>query len=82
MGKKENKDEFINNQTGKYPEFTKKLEDKETIENELISLNQDINEIFNIQNDIAKLKEKLGEIKTEHKYFNTYEEHICQKSED
>lgn len=73
LGKKENKDEFINNQTGKYPEFTKKLEDKETIENELISLNQDINEIFNIQNDIAKLKEELGEIKTEHKYFNTYE---------
>lgn len=73
LGKKENKDEFINNQTGKYPEFTKKLEDKETIENKLISLNQDINEIFNIQNDIAKLKEELGEIKTEHKYFNTYE---------
>lgn len=73
LGKKENKDDFINNQTGKYPEFTKKLEDKETIENELISLNQDINEIFNIQNDIAKLKEELGEIKTEHKYFNTYE---------
>lgn len=73
LGKKENKEEFIKNQTGQYPEFTQKIEDKVMIENELIKLNQDINEIFNIQNDIAKLKEELSEIKIEHRYFNTYE---------
>lgn len=73
LGKKENKDDFINNQTGEYPEFSEKLEDKATLESSLINLNQDVSEIFNIQNDIAILKEELNEVKTEHKYFNTYE---------
>lgn len=73
LGKKENKEEFINNQTGEYVEFNPKLEDKSILENRLITLNQDIHEIFDIQNDIAKLKEELSEVKIEHKYFNTYD---------
>lgn len=73
LGKKENKENFIEKQTGEYPKFSEKLEDKETLESTLINLNQDVSEIFNIQNDIAKLKEKLSEIQVEHKYFNTYE---------
>lgn len=73
LGKKENKEEFINNQTGEYVRFSERLEDKTILENRLINLNQDIGEIFDIQNDIAKLKEQLDEIKIEHKYFNTYD---------
>ena len=73
LGKKENKEDFINNQTGEYVKFSKKLEDKANLENKLIALNRDISEIFDIQNDIAKLKEQLGEVKIEHKYFNTYD---------
>ena len=73
LGRKENKDDFINKQTGKYPEFSAKLQEKVDIENKIISLNQDVKEIFNIQNEIAKLKEELSEVKLEHKYFNQYE---------
>lgn len=73
LGKKENKEDFINNQTGEYVKFSEKLEDKANLENKLIALNRDISEIFDIQNDIAKLKEQLGEVKIEHKYFNTYD---------
>ena len=73
LGKKENKDEFIKNQKGKYPNFSKELLEKEIIENELINLNQNISEIFDIQNDLAKLKEQLSELKVEHDYFNVYE---------
>ena len=73
LGRKENKDDFINKQTGKYPEFSEKLQEKVEIGNKIISLNQDVKEIFNIQNEIAKLKEKLSEVKIEHKYFNQYE---------
>lgn len=73
LGKKENKESFIKAQTGRYAEFSKELENKEMLENKLVTLNSDINEIFNIQNDIAKLKEQLSEVRTEHKYFNTYE---------
>ena len=73
LGRKENKDDFINKQTGKYPEFSEKLQEKVEIGNKIISLNQDVKEIFNIQNEIAKLKEELSEVKIEHKYFNQYE---------
>lgn len=73
LGKKENKEDFIKNQTGKYVEFSEKLKDKVNLEKELIVLNRDINEIFNIQNNIAKLKEQLGDVETEHKYFNIYD---------
>ena len=73
LGKKENKDEFIQKQTGEYPQFTPKLENKQEIENEIAILNQEITEIFSIQNEIAKLKEILSETQIEHKYFNEYE---------
>ena len=73
LGKKENKDDFINNQTGKYPEFSTKLQEKADIENKVVNLNQEVKEIFNLQNEVAKLKEELSEVKIEHKYFNQYE---------
>ena len=73
LGKKENKEDFINNQTGEYAQFSEKLEDMFDLENKLITLNRELSEIFDIQNDIAKLKEQLGELQIEHKYFNTYE---------
>lgn len=73
LGKKENKEDFINNQTGEYVRFSEKLEDKTILENKLITLNRDIGEIFDIQNDIAKFKEQLSEVKIEHNYFNKYD---------
>ena len=72
LGKKENKEEFINNQTGKYPKFGDKLEDEYSIQNEILELNQSITKIFDIQNNIAKLREELNEIKIQHQYFNKH----------
>lgn len=73
LGKKENKENFINNQTGEYVKFSEKLENKDILENKLINLNRDITEIFEIQNDIAKLKKQIEEVKVERKYYNTYD---------
>lgn len=73
LGKKENKEEFIKNQTGEYIKFSEKLENKNILENKLVTLNRDIIEIFDIQNDIAKLKEQIDEVRVEHNYFNTYD---------
>lgn len=72
LGKRENKGEFINNQTGKYPIFEDKLENEYYIQNEILELNQSITKIFDIQNNIAKLREELNEIKLEHQYFNKH----------
>ena len=73
LGKKENKEEFINNQTGEYEEFSSEINDKESLKEKIVELNREISEIFDVQNDIAKLKEQLSEIKIEHKYFDAYE---------
>lgn len=71
LGKKENKEEFIKNQTGKYPKFDEALTNKLEIENEIIRLNEEIINIFSLKNNIAKLKEELNQIEVEHAYFNS-----------
>jgi len=73
LGKKDNKDEFINNQTGKYPQFEIVTGDTQNIEKEIMLLNQNVNRIFKIQNKMAKMKQELSEIRLEHEYFNKYE---------
>lgn len=73
LGRKNNKDEFINSQTGKYPEMELKIDDSQNLERELKLLNKDVNRIFEIQNEMAKMKQELSEIKLEHEYFNRYE---------
>ena len=70
LGKRENKEEFIKSQTGQYPAFAKKLENEFSVQNEVITLNQNIGKIFDVQNETAKLKEELSEIKVQHNYFN------------
>ena len=72
LGKRENKEEFINNQIGQYPKFGDKLEDEYSTQNEILELNQSITKIFDIQNNIAKLREELNEIKLQHQYFNKH----------
>ena len=72
LGKRENKEEFIENQTERYPKFESKLENEYSIQNEILELNQSITKIFDIQNNIAKLKEELNEIKLQHQYFNKH----------
>ena len=70
LGKRDNKEEFIQNQTGQYPKFSGELANEELIQNQIITLNRDMNSIFEIQNKIAKMREELSEIKTQHEYFN------------
>lgn len=72
LGKRENKEEFINNQTEKYPIFNDKLENEYSVQNEVLELNQSITKIFDIQNNIAKLKQELNDVKIQHQYFNKH----------
>lgn len=73
LGNKANKEEFIKNQTGKYPEFEQELINKTAYEDKIVQLNNEITKIFKLQNKIAKLKEELNAIKIEHSYFNKQE---------
>lgn len=53
----------------KYPKFSQELENDNIITSEVETLNKQIVEIFNVQNDIAGLKAELSEIKLQHEYF-------------
>lgn len=72
LGKKENKEKFIKEQTGEYITFASKIENVEKLEEKIGILNRSAIEIFNVQNKIAKLKESFREIEIEHKYFDKY----------
>ncbi len=74
LGKKENKEEFIKNQTGEYPEPEEDSSNEEILKEQVINLNQNISKIFELQNVIAKMKEKLSEINLEHQYFNKHQD--------
>lgn len=76
LGNRENKEEFINNQTGKYPIFEDELKNEYSIQNEILELNQSITKIFDIQDNIAKLREELNETKLQYKYFNKQHDNI------
>lgn len=73
LGKKEKREEFINNQTGEYPEFQNITEDENIIEDKITSLNKLVNEIFELQNDIAKLRTELDEIKLQYEHYKKNE---------
>lgn len=73
LGKNSNKVDFIESQTGKYPKFEVKLEDRKKLELEIENLNTDILRIFSLRNEIATLQDELNQIRTEHNYFNNQE---------
>lgn len=73
LGKNSNKVDFIERQTGKYPKFEVKLEDRKKLELEIENLNTDILRIFSLRNEIATLQDELNQIRTEHNYFNNQE---------
>lgn len=73
LGKKENKEEFINYQTGKYPAFGARLENRQELEKRINGLNADVIKIFELINTEAKLNEELSQINIEYKHFEKQE---------
>lgn len=73
LGKRDNKKEFINNQTGQYPEFDEPIEGRNELETKIEKLNSDIVKIFELKNKMAILKNELSQIQLEHMYFNKQE---------
>lgn len=76
LGKVDNKIEFINNQTGLYPKFENSLINEQFLEEKVGVLNNELQEIFTLQNDIANLKSLLEQVRLEHKHFDKYEKSI------
>ena len=70
LGRKENKENFIQNQNGLYPNFEYNENDKlETNPNKNKELIEQLEEFFNLQNNIAINKNILSELKIEIEHF-------------
>lgn len=70
LGKKENKETFIKNQTGIYPNI--KIKSTVSVK-EIAFLNKQLEEIFELKNQRAKSKELLEDVRIQHEYFNKNE---------
>lgn len=70
LGRKENKENFIQNQSGLYPNFEYNENDKiEANPNKNKELIEQLEEFFNLQNNIAINKNILSELKIEIEHF-------------
>ena len=78
LGKSSNKADFIENQTGIYPNFDIELENRKEVEEQIDGLNNDIIKIFSLRNEVAILKDELSQIQTEHDYFNRQEYEVLK----
>ncbi|SES90208.1 Superfamily I DNA and/or RNA helicase [[Clostridium] aminophilum] len=74
LGSFENKRKFIQNQTGKYPDLTeweKNQEDAIDIA-EIGAIEEKIQNVYRLQEEIARLKERKYEIEIEYRHFAEY----------
>lgn len=75
LGKKENKENFINNQTGVYPDMSSWKLDNSEEENIQLQLENDekiLNEMLMYKNELATLKQELDNMLLEKRYFDGY----------
>ena len=79
LGNKNNKEEFFDNQDKTYPSmhnWNLSNDEIKQIEDELITSEQQLNQMLEYQNKVSKLKQELDAITIEYKYFNDY----CKQS--
>ncbi len=73
LGNKDNKTEFVNSQTGKYPDLSGwEIGMHPGIMRELMDLSNKLHRVYEIREELAELREKKHEIELEYKYFEEY----------
>ncbi|MCI5969228.1 AAA domain-containing protein [Helicobacter sp.] len=75
LGKKDNIKQFLQNQSNAYPDFAQSItqERKDTLSQAIKKLNTQAQEIFVLQNAIAKQKSLLSALELEFRHFTTQE---------
>ena len=75
LGKRENKQAFIDGQTGLYPDMTtwsKTAQELITLKEQTETLSQEVEEYFGKQERLAVAKQELDALEVEAKYFDQY----------
>ncbi|EAH5200892.1 DNA helicase, partial [Campylobacter upsaliensis] len=75
LGKKDNIKQFLQNQSHTYPDFAQSItqEEKDTLYQAIQKLNTQAQEIFTLQNAIAKQKSLLSALELEFRHFTMQE---------
>ena len=79
LGNKENKDKFFETQNPSYPDMREwEIENEKlvTIKKNLLNFHENLDEMLEKQNKLAKLKGELSELSVEIEYFNKYSDLI------
>lgn len=73
LGNSDNKQKFVQTQDENYPDFTTwKQEEKQNIHSEIREKSSKLKEIFDKQEELAKLKQEQSQLETEYQYFKQY----------
>ncbi|MDE5604946.1 MAG: AAA family ATPase, partial [Eubacterium sp.] len=75
LGRKKNKEKFIQEQTGKMPDLSSwniDYENQIEIENKVFELSKQLFNVFKKQEELSKLTQELYDIKTEQIYFDEF----------
>lgn len=75
LGKKENKQAFIDGQTGLYPDmktWNKTLQERITLKEQTEALSKEVAEYFGKQERLAVAKQELGALNVEAQYFDQF----------
>lgn len=75
LGSLDNKNRFLENQTGQYPDMRAwelEPEAKVRLDQEVTALSQELREKFHDKNRIAEIEQELLQLKPEQHYFNEY----------
>ncbi|MBP3678229.1 MAG: DNA2/NAM7 family helicase, partial [Agathobacter sp.] len=74
LGKAENKEKFIQEQDEAYPDFsTWRLgEEQKNIHSEIREKSTQLKEVFDKQEELAKLRQEQSQLETEYQYFKQY----------
>lgn len=72
LGNTENKEQFIDNQTGLYPDMEGwflNFSEEQELKNKLLQTEKDLNEMLKSKNELAKLREELDGIEVEKEHY-------------
>lgn len=82
LGSADNKNSFIKSQTGQYPNLLSwECEHARTLKEEAIELANQLQRHYQLQEELAKLKEKRYEIEIEFKHFKRFKEDTVSDSQ-
>lgn len=85
LGSLDNKNRFLENQTGRYPDmesWSMEQEEKERLNQEVTALSKELSDMLNAKNRIAEIEQEFLQLKPEQYYFDEHYATYAQAPQD